>query len=173
MREVKRGIVCTSPTSSDLCTRQLVGLVTALKQHSSLLHTKYIPHLMCTAVLFLHHASSHNHITARNHHVQALKKRSTDRSKNWPSYKRSDDSCGRHSLPLPHLHKPFSPSPISRTVSVDVKHHVYFGRPCLRSPVPVADMLYSKSKAFFRVAMTYVYGERKEYSSTSLSLWVP
>ena len=31
-----------------------------------------------------------------------------------------------NSLTLPHLHKPFPPSLISRTVSVDVKHHVYF-----------------------------------------------
>ena len=27
---------------------------------------------------------------------------------------------------FPHLHNPFSPSLISLTVSVDVKHHVYF-----------------------------------------------
>ena len=41
------------------------------------------------------------------------------------SHSGGDCSDRYNSLPLSRLHKPFSPSLISRTVSVDVKHHVY------------------------------------------------
>ena len=42
----------------------------------------------------------------------------------------------------PHLHTPFSPSLISRTVSVDVKHHVYLLTPSLLSPAPPCSKMF-------------------------------
>ena len=63
-------------------------------------HAKQILNLVRTATLFLHHASSYelgryycNYKKPSHAHTKKV-----HRSKHWPSYQRSDDSCNRSTL---------------------------------------------------------------------------